>query len=114
LKTSNGPYYSQWPGSDTPKNEYGKRRAGFMKYQKCQLQLAAYSLGLEHTIGVIPKIFMTFVATKETSQVFVVQNRTIHKYQQKWKDTVKKYYEVILPEKKEREIEMLAIDGDVM
>ena len=85
-----------------------------MKYQKCQLQLAAYSLGLEHTIGVIPKIFMTFVATKETSQVFVVQNRTIQKYQQKWKDTVKKYYEVILPEKKEREIEMLAIDGDIM
>jgi len=57
---------------------------------------------------------MTFVATKETSQVFVVQNRTIQKYQQKWKDTVKKYYEVILPEKKEREIEMLAIDGDIM
>ena len=26
----------------------------------------------------------------------------------------KKYYEVILPEQKEREIEMLGIDGDIM
>ena len=55
---------------------------------------------------------MTFVATKETSQVFVIQKVTIEKYKQKWKDTVKKYYEVILPEKLEREIEMLGIDGD--
>ena len=114
LKTSNGPYYSQWPGSDTPKNEYGKRRSGFMKYQKCQLQLAAYALGLEHTIGVVPELCMTFVATKEISQVFVIQKGTIEKYKNKWRETVKKYYEVILPEQKEREIEMLGIDGDIM
>ena len=114
LKTSNGPYYSQWPDSSTPKNEYGKRRAGFMKYQKCQLQLAAYALGLEHTIGVIPELYMTFVATKETSQVFVIQKGTIEKYKNKWRETVKKYYEVILPEQREREIEMLGIDGDIM
>jgi len=97
-----------------PKNEYGKRRAGFMKYQKCQLQLAAYALGLEHTIGVIPELCMTFVATKEISQVFVIQKGTIEKYKNKWRETVKKYYEVILPEQKEREIEMLGIDGDIM
>ena len=30
LKTSNGPYYSKWPGPETPKNQYGMRRAGFM------------------------------------------------------------------------------------
>ena len=114
LKTSNGPYYSQWPDSSTPKNEYGKRRAGFMKYQKCQLQLAAYALGLEHTIGIVPELCMTFVATKETSQVFVIQRGAIEKYKNKWRETVKKYYEVILPEQKEREIEMLGIDGDIM
>lgn len=57
---------------------------------------------------------MTFVATKETSQVFVIQRRTIEKYKEKWKATVKKYYEVILPEKQQREIEMLGIDGDEM
>ena len=85
-----------------------------MKYQKCQLQLAAYALGLEHTIGVVPELCMTFVATKELSQVFVIQKGTIEKYKNKWRETVKKYYEVILPEQKEREIEMLGIDGDIM
>ena len=45
-----------------------------MKYQKCQLQLAAYALGLEHTINIIPDLCMTFVATKDSSQVFVIQN----------------------------------------
>ena len=85
-----------------------------MKYQKCQLQLAAYAYGLEHTIGVVPELYMTFVATKEISQVFVIQKGTIEKYKNKWRETVKKYYEVILPEQKEREIEMLGIDGDIM
>ena len=49
------------------------RRAGFMKYQKCQLQLAAYALGLEHTVNIVPEICMTFVATRETVQVFAIQ-----------------------------------------
>ena len=83
LKTSNGPYYSKWPGPETPKNQYGMRRAGFMKYQKCQLQLAAYALGLEHTVNIKPEICMTFVATRETVQVFAIQAGTIEKYKQK-------------------------------
>ena len=83
-----------------------------MKYQKCQLQLAAYALGLEHTINIIPDLCMTFVATKEGSQVFVIQKHTIEKYKQKWLDIVTKYYEEVLPLKKKSVIEMEAIDGD--
>ena len=112
LKTSNGPYYSRWPGSDTPKSEYGKRRAGFMKYSKCQLQLAAYSLALEHTIGLKPELCMTFVATRDATQVFVIQNMTIDKYKQKWIDTVDKYYNEILPAQEASKVEMEGIDGD--
>ena len=112
LKTSNGPYYSRWPGAGTPKSEYGKRRAGFMKYSKCQLQMAAYALALEHTIGLKPELIMTFVATREDSQVFVIQNTTIEKYKQKWLDTVSKYYNEILPAQEKAEVEMEGIDGD--
>ena len=83
-----------------------------MKYQKCQLQLAAYALGLEHTINIVPDLCMTFVATKESSQVFVIQKHTIEKYKQKWLDIVTKYYEEVLPLKKKSVIEMEAIDGD--
>ena len=97
LKTSNGPYYARWPGPDCPKNEYGMRRAGFMKYQKCMMQMGAYALGLEHTVGIIPEILMIFVATRDRSQVFAVQGGTIEKYKEKWLDAVEKYYTEILP-----------------
>jgi hypothetical protein len=97
LKTSNGPYYSRWPGPDTIKSEYGMKRAGFMKYQKCMMQMGAYAMALEHTVGIVPEILMIFVATRERSQVFAVQGGTIEKYKQKWLDAVTKYYSEILP-----------------
>lgn len=97
LKTSNGPYYAKWPGPETPKNEYGMRRAGFVKYAKCMMQMGAYAMALEHTVGIIPEILMIFVATRERSQVFAVQGGTIEKYKQKWLDAVEKYYSEILP-----------------
>jgi hypothetical protein len=110
LKTSNGPYYAKWPGPDTLKSEYGMKRAGFMKYQKCMMQLGAYALGLEHTVNIIPEIFMIFVATKDRSQVFAVQGGTIEKYKQKWLDAVTKYYSEILPAQNKIDLEL--IDGD--
>jgi hypothetical protein len=110
LKTSNGPYYAKWPGPDTLKSEYGMKRAGFMKYQKCMMKLGAYALGLEHTVNIIPEIFMIFVATKDRSQVFAVQGGTIEKYKQKWLDAVAKYYSEILPAQNKIDLEL--IDGD--
>jgi hypothetical protein len=112
LKTSNGPYYAKWPGPDTPKNMYGMKRAGFMKYQKCQMQMAAYALALEHTINIKPELIMTFVATKERSQVFAIQSSTIEKYKEKWLNTVEKYYSEILPSQEASKIEMEAVDED--
>lgn len=112
LKTSNGPYYAKWPGPETPKNEYGMRRAGFMKYQKCMMQMGAYALALEHTVGIVPEILMIFVATRDRSQVFAVQGGTIEKYKEKWLDAVTKYYEEILPAQKAAELDMEIIDGD--
>ena len=110
LKTSNGPYYAKWPGPDTLKSEYGMKRAGFMKYQKCQMQMGAYALALEHTVGIVPEIIMTFVATKDRSQVFAIQGNTIEKYKQKWLDAVAKYYSEILPAQNKIDLEL--IDGD--
>ena len=111
LKTSNGPYYAKWPGPDTPKNLYGMKRAGFMKYSKCQLQMAAYSLALEHTINIKPEMCITLVSTREKTQVFVIQEHTLNKYKDKWLATVDKYYNEILPAQQE-EIEMEGLDED--
>jgi len=112
LKTSNGPYYARWPGPDCPKNEYGMRRAGFMKYQKCMMQMGAYAMALEHTVGIVPELMMIFVATRERSQVFAVQGGTIQKYKDKWLDAVNKYYSEILPAQQETEIDLEVVDGD--
>ena len=109
LKTSNGLYYGRWPGPDTPREEYGMRRAGFVKYQKCYMQLAAYHLAIEHTIGIKPDIHMILVATKERTQTFVIQGRTIEKYKEKWLQNVAKYYEEFY---KAPEIDMEAVDMD--
>lgn len=110
LKTSNGPYYAKWPGPETMKSEYGMKRAGFMKYTKCMMQLGAYALALEHTVNIVPEIFMIFVATKDRCQVFAVQGGTIQKYKDKWLDAVAKYYSEILPAQNKIDLEL--IDGD--
>ena len=110
LKTSNGKYYAKWPGPETLKSEYGMKRAGYMKYSKCMKQLGAYSLALEHTVGIVPEIFMIFVATREASQVFAVQGQTITKWQNKWLEDVEKYYSEILPAQNKIDLEI--IDGD--
>lgn len=112
LKTSNGLYFARWPGPETPKNEYAMRRSGFMKYSKCMMQMGAYALGLEHTVGIVPELLMIFVATRERSQVFAVQGGTIEKYKQKWLDAVEKYYSEILPAQKAAELDMEVVDGD--
>lgn len=112
LKTANGLYYGRFPGPETPKNEYAMRRAGFMKYTKCMMQMGAYAMALEHTVGIIPEILMIFVATRERSQVFAVQGGTIEKYKQKWLDAVEKYYSEILPAQKLAELDLEVVDGD--
>lgn len=110
LKTSNGLYFSRWPGAETPRSEYGMKRSGFVKYSKCQMQMAAYALALEHTVGIVPEICMTFVATKERCQVFAIQGTTIKKYKEKWLDAVAKYYTEVLPAQKEIELEVESAD----
>jgi hypothetical protein len=111
LKTSANRYYARWPGPETPKSEYGLKRAGFLKYEKCQRQMASYALACEHTIGIKPEILMTFVCTEETTQVFAIQGSTIDKYKEKWWDTVDKFYDE-LSNKKLNEIDMEVVDGD--
>ena len=114
LKTSVGKFFARWPGPDTPKNEYAMRRSGFLKYQKCLMQLGAYAMGLEHTVGIVPDIFMIFVATRERnkSQVFAVQGGTIEKYKQKWLDAVNKYYSEVLPAQQAEAMDFEVVDGD--
>jgi hypothetical protein len=112
LKTSSCEYVSKPPGPGTPKELYGKRRAGLMKYCKTMKQLAAYNLALEHTIGIKPDIHMIFVATESRGQTFAVSGSTIDSWKEKWLKDVEKYYTEILPKQKQEEIDFEVIDGD--
>ena len=83
-----------------------------MKYSKCQMQMASYALAIEHTVNIKPELIMTFVATREDTQVFVIQSSTIEKYKEKWLSAVEKYYKEILPAQEAEKLEMEAIDED--
>ena len=109
LKTSNGLYYGKWPGPETPRDEYGMRRAGFIKYQKCCMQLAAYHMAIEETISIKPDVHMILVATQTRAQTFAIQGHTIQKYKEKWLQAVEKYYTEFHGK---TEIDMEAVDGD--
>ena len=73
------------------------------------MQLAAYDLAIEHTIGIKPDIHMILVATTERAQVFAIQGRTIEKYKEKWLQCVNKYYEEFY-EIPEIEMEIVGLD----
>ena len=112
LKTSNGPYYQRHPGPDCLKSEYGMRRAGFFKLQKCWMQCAAYAMAAEHTIGIVPELMFTIVATIDRVQVFAIQKPTIEKYKQKWLEQVEKFYTEVVPSWEKPETDLEVIDGD--
>ena len=86
-----------------------KKTDADIKYQKCCMQLAAYDIAIEHTLGIKPDIHMIIVATVERPQVFAIQGKTISKYKEKWMKCVDKYYEEFhnIPE-----IEMEVVDLD--
>ena len=55
---------------------------------------------------------MIFCQTREHAQVFAVQGSTIKKYQEKWLQTVEKYYTECLPRLQNKTIDLEIIDGD--
>ena len=55
---------------------------------------------------------MTFVATRDRTQVFAIQSSTIEKYKEKWLNAVEKYYSEILPAQEEKEVEMEAVSEE--
>ena len=85
---------------------------GFWDDQENAQKVLRERAGLEHTVNIVPEICMTFVATRETVQVFAIQAGTIEKYKQKWLSTVEKYYSEILPAQKAAELEMVAVSED--
>ncbi len=96
LKTSNGPYYRRWP-KDLEKGspEWRANLAGYMKFNKCCLQLGAYDLGIEHTLGMKVQQGAIIVSTKEKTQLFLITRNHLNIMREKWLKVVQEYYEQV-------------------
>ena len=93
LKTSVKPYCRWWP-KDLPKGsqEWRDRLGGYMKFNKCMLQLGAYALGIEQTLNMKVQQAAIIVSTPGTTQLFKITRNHLNKFQDKWLKVVDEYY----------------------
>ena len=96
LKTSVKPYCRWWP-KDLPKGspEWRDRLGGYMKFNKCCLQLGAYALGIEQTLNMKVQQAAILVSTPEDTQLFKITRRHLDSCQEKWLKVVDEYYKQI-------------------
>ncbi len=92
LKTSNGPYCRWWPKGPKGSPEWRQQITGNMKFKKCCLQLGAYALGIEQTLGMRVQQAAILVATPEDTQLFKISRRHLSIEQDKWLKVVDEYY----------------------
>ena len=96
LKTSVGPYYRRWPKNlEKGSPEWRANLSGYMKFSKCGLQLGAYALGIEQTLGMKVQQGAIIVATEQRTQLFIISRRHMDILQEKWLKVVQEYYDQI-------------------
>lgn len=96
LKTSVGPYYRRWPKNlEKGSPEWRANLSGYMKFSKCGLQLGAYALGIEQTLGMKVQQGAIIVATEQRTQLFIISRRHLDILQEKWLKVVQEYYDQI-------------------
>ena len=93
LKTSVKPYSRWWP-KDLEKGcmEWRDRLSGYMKFQKCCLQLGAYALGIEQTLNMKVQQAAIIVSTPADTQLFKITRNHLNICQEKWLKVVNEYY----------------------
>lgn len=98
FKTSNGPYSRYYPGKDRdPSLTFG----AWSKYRKCSLQLAAYAIAAEETLGLKIDAAQILVSTPEITQSFFIHGDELKTQKFKWLQRVRAYWSIIEAEAKE-------------
>ena len=98
FKTSNQPYCRYFP-TKTDRSNF----TGWSKLNKCGLQLAAYALAIEETLGISVDCAQILVSTPETDQSFLFHGDELDRFRTKWLQKVRRYGE--LKEMEEQEAE---------
>ncbi len=97
FKTSTGPYSRYFPKEDNRANF-----AGWMKLNKCGIQLAAYAIAIEETLDLHVDCAQILVSTPEIDQSFLMHGDELARFKTKWLQKVRRYRELKeMEEKKE-------------
>lgn len=94
VKSSVGPYCRYFPKENNREN-FG----GWKKFGKCGLQLGAYAIALEETLGIEIELAHMLVTTPETVQSFVLRGHELQAFRYKWLQRVAEYYRLVAAEK---------------
>ena len=98
FKTSNQPYCRYFP-TKTDRSNF----TGWSKLNKCGLQLAAYALAIEETLGISVDCAQILVSTPETDQSFLFHGDELDRFRTKWLQKVRRYGELTEMEEQEAE-----------
>lgn len=98
-KTSNTPYCRYFPDKALQKedpDEFRKQMLGWMKYKSCCVQLSAYDMGIEETLGIKldQAVVIACVEELEKPQIFKLSRTKLDYLRLDWLKMVRKYYEM--------------------
>ena len=89
FKTSNSVYCRYFPKENNRTNF-----TGWSKLNKCGLQLAAYSIAIEETLGLHVDCAQILVSTPETDQSFLFHGDELDRFRVRWLQRVRQYQEL--------------------
>lgn len=98
FKTSTGPYSRYYPGKD---RDPGLTFGGWSKFRKCSLQLAAYAIAAEETLGLKIDAAQILVSTPDITQSFLIHGDELKTQKFKWLQRVRQYWEIVEAEAQE-------------
>lgn len=90
VKSSVSPYCRYFP-----KEENRAHFSGWMKFNKCGLQLGAYSIAIEETLGIDVEFGGMLVTTPETVQSFILRPHELRSFRFKWLQKVAEYKRLV-------------------
>lgn len=91
FKTSVAPYCRYYPKDGRERSRFG----GWMKFTKCAMQMAAYAIAFEETLGVRVHAGQIMVTTPEITQSFILRGDELDSYKVRWLQKKRKYNQLL-------------------
>ena len=93
-KTSSGKYCRNFPKDSTDREKF----SGWIKFNKVAMQLCAYAIAFEETLGVHVDALQVIVSTCDDTQSFFIRGSEMEKYKNKWRERVTLFWQLMAQE----------------